>query len=66
MPEQRETFVLNRSFSDEEMNALRRGNIPQAMEDKWFCFMDMLFALTPADWNVRSSLNLQIIPLCKI
>ncbi len=40
MPEQRETFALNRSFSDEEMNALRRGNIPQGMEDKWFWYME--------------------------
>ncbi len=40
MPELHDTFVLNRSFSDEEMNALRRGNIPQAMEDKWFWYME--------------------------
>ncbi len=40
MPEQHETFVLDRSFSDAEMNALRRGNVPQAMEDKWFWYME--------------------------
>ena len=40
MPETHETFVLNRSFTDEEMDALRRGNIPQAMEDKWFWYME--------------------------
>ena len=40
MPEQHETFVLSRSFSDEEMTALRHGNIPQAMEDKWFWYME--------------------------
>ena len=40
MPEQHETFTLERSFSDEEMGALRRGNIPQAMEDKWFWYME--------------------------
>ena len=40
MPELQDTFVLNRPFSDEEMNALRRGNIPQAMEDKWFWYME--------------------------
>ena len=40
MPEQHETFVLNRTISDEQMNVLRRGNIPQAMEDKWFWFME--------------------------
>ena len=28
MPEQNETFILSRSFSDEEMDALRRGNVP--------------------------------------
>lgn len=40
MPEQHETFVLSRVFSDEEMEALRGGNIPQAMEDKWFWYME--------------------------
>ena len=40
MPEQHESFVLGRSFSDEEMDALRRGNIPQSMEDKWFWYME--------------------------
>ena len=40
MPEQREVFVLKRSFSDGEMAALRRGNVPQAMEDKWFWYME--------------------------
>ena len=40
MPQQHETFVLNRSFSDEEMAVLRRGNVPQAMEDKWFWYME--------------------------
>ena len=40
MPLRRETFVLNRPFSDREMAALRRGNVPQAMEDKWFWYME--------------------------
>lgn len=40
MPEKHETFVLNRSFSDAEMAALRCGNVPEAMEDKWFRFME--------------------------
>ena len=46
MPEQNETFLLRRSFTEEEMDALRRGNIPQAMEDKWFWYMegDTLYA----------------------
>ncbi len=40
MPEKHDTFVLDRSFSREEMNALRFGNIPQGMEDKWFWYME--------------------------
>ena len=40
MPEQHASFTLHRAFSDAEMDALRRGNIPQAMEDKWFWYME--------------------------
>ena len=49
MPLQHETFVLDRSFSDEEMDALRLGNIPEAMEDKWFWYME-----GPTLWAHRS------------
>ena len=49
MPERHETFVLRRLFRDEEMDALRRGNIPQAMEDKWFWYME-----GPTLWAHRS------------
>ena len=40
MPERHETFVLSRSFSDKEMDALRCGHIPEEMEDKWFWYME--------------------------
>lgn len=40
MPRRHETFILNRTFSDREMEALRCGSIPQAMEDKWFWYME--------------------------
>ena len=40
MPERHASFLLHRAFSGEEMAALRRGNIPQAMEDKWFWYME--------------------------
>ena len=33
-------FTLKRTFSEEEMAALRHGNIPQEMEDKWFFYME--------------------------
>ena len=40
MPQQHDTFVLHRAFSEAEMAALRHGNVPQAMEDKWFWYME--------------------------
>ena len=40
MPAKNETFILKRSFGSGEMAALRRGHIPQAMEDKWFWYME--------------------------
>ena len=40
MPEQRELFTLKRSFTPAQMNYLRRGNIPQDMEDRWFSYME--------------------------
>lgn len=40
MPERYDTFVLHRALSDAEMDALRCGNVPQAMEDKWFWYME--------------------------
>ena len=49
MPEQHETFVLHRSFSDEEREVLRLGHVPQAMEDKWFWYME-----GPTLWAHRS------------
>ena len=46
MPEKVEIFILDRTFTDEEMDALRYGNIPREMEDKWFWYMegDTLYA----------------------
>ena len=51
MPERREIFVLNRSFSDAEMNALRRGNVPQSMEDKWFWYMEDFTLWAHRSWT---------------
>ena len=51
MPEQHDVFVLKRSLSDEEMNALRWGNIPQAMEDKWFWYMEGSTLFAHRSWT---------------
>ncbi len=46
MPAEHENFILHRHFNDLQMEALRRGHIPEEMEDKWFWYMeeDTLFA----------------------
>lgn len=46
MPEKNSTFLLVREFSAGQIAALRRGNIPETTEDKWFRFMegDTLYA----------------------
>ena len=49
MPEKHETFMLHRSISDKDMEALRLGNVPQEMEDKWFWSME-----GPVLWAHRS------------
>ena len=40
MPAQQDSFILKRAFSKKETAALRRGHIPEAMEDKWFWYME--------------------------
>jgi len=40
MPEKHVNFILNYKFTEDQMNRLRRGNIPKEMEDKWFWFME--------------------------
>ena len=46
MPDQQELFVLHRELTKQQMDLLRRGNIPKEMEDKWFWYMegDTLYA----------------------
>jgi hypothetical protein len=40
LPEKRSRLMLRREFTGQEYEALRRGLIPEAMEDKWFIFME--------------------------
>lgn len=40
MPQKSELFVLDRVITQKEMDVLRLGNIPEAMEDKWFWYME--------------------------
>ena len=39
MPEKNETFTLNRNFTSSDIKTLRRGHIPQEMENKWFWYV---------------------------
>lgn len=40
MPAKHEVFTLKRKFTPEQMNNLKKGHIPQEMEDKWFWYME--------------------------
>ena len=51
MPEKTESFVLDRSFGEDEMDALRRGNIPRSMEDKWFWYMEGRTLFAHRSWT---------------
>lgn len=51
MPEQHASFLLERAFKPEQMTALRRGNIPKAMEDKWFWYMEGNTLLAHRSWT---------------
>ncbi len=51
LPDKHETFVLKRSFSSEQMNALKCGHIPEAMEDKWFWYMEGSTLFAHRSWT---------------
>lgn len=38
MPERTAAFVLEKSYTESEMEAVREGHKPQEMEDKWFLY----------------------------
>jgi len=38
LPTKRTTIALSRSFSENEMEMIRKGLIPEEMEDKWFIY----------------------------
>ena len=40
MPSKKAVFTLKREFTPEQMNNLKKGHIPQEMEDKWFWYME--------------------------
>ena len=40
MPGENAQFVLHRPITEHQMQVLRRGHIPQEMEDKWFWYME--------------------------
>ena len=46
LPKRHDIFFIHRDFTEEQMQRLRRGNIPREMEDKWFWYMegDTLYA----------------------
>ena len=39
MPAEKARLVLDRTFSADEMERIRRGVVPEEMEDKWFVYV---------------------------
>ena len=40
LPEQTAQFVLERTLSDKDLEAIQEGHRPQEMEDKWFMYQE--------------------------
>jgi hypothetical protein len=40
LPSERTTISVERVFSQEEMHRIRRGLVPEQMEDKWFIYWE--------------------------
>lgn len=40
MPDKNAAFTIERRFTDEEIENLKAGHIPQEMEDKWFAYFE--------------------------
>ena len=51
MPAQHDTFLFKRPFTAQQMTALRRGNIPQDMGDKWFWYVEGNTLFAHRSWS---------------
>ena len=51
MPEKTASFPFVRSFGWDETDALRRGHVPEAMEDKWFWYMEGSTLFAHRSWT---------------
>lgn len=40
MPEKTATFKLNKKLTKDAINRLKRGHIPEEMEDRWFSYFE--------------------------
>lgn len=51
MPKRNSVFTLERTFTKEQMSSLRKGHIPEEMEDKWFWYMDGSSLYAHRSWS---------------
>lgn len=51
MPAARVRLPIERMFSEEEFRQLRRGLIPERMEDKWFIYLDSDWLSCHRSWT---------------
>src|SRR3954471_6767932 len=51
LPAQRQEITLERVYSADEFERIRKGTIPAAMEDKWFMYYDVPWLFVHRSWT---------------
>ena len=51
MPPQHDTFILDRVFTSEQMDILRKGFVPKSMDDHWFRYMENNILFAHRSWT---------------
>ena len=60
MPEKRSRLALRREFTEEEYESIRRGLVPEQMEDKWFIFLEGDTLYIHRSWTGRCIFQLAL------
>lgn len=60
MPEARSRLALRREFTEGEYEAIRRGLIPEQMEDRWFIFLEEDTLYFHRSWTGRCIFQLTL------
>jgi hypothetical protein len=61
LPARRAALLIDREFTDEEYEQIRRGFIPESMEDKWFMFIEENTLYIHRSWTGNCIYQLQFL-----